>query len=122
MTKKFVFDPELKAQWVAALRSGDYKQGRDVLREPTRDGMSYCCLGVLCEVMIKNKSELVKLEPNSPSYRFATPYGGVCNNMNIHDPVRVKIGLTNNMQKTLQRKNDSGKSFEHIADYIEKKL
>ena len=33
-------------QWVAALRSGEYPQGRDGLR--TEDG--YCCLGVVCEL------------------------------------------------------------------------
>jgi hypothetical protein len=34
-------------KWVAALRSGKYKQGRGVL---SQDG-KYCCLGVLCEVL-----------------------------------------------------------------------
>ena len=41
-------DPELKAKWVAALRSGEYKQGRDVLHNNKSN--TYCCLGVLCRV------------------------------------------------------------------------
>lgn len=36
--------------WVDALRSGDYQQGRDQLRF----GDTYCCLGVACDVAMKN--------------------------------------------------------------------
>lgn len=39
-------DPELKAKWVEALRSGEYHQTRGMLQ---RDGR-HCCLGVLCVV------------------------------------------------------------------------
>lgn len=42
-------NPEIKAAWVAALRSGDYKQGGTVLRRRDR----YCCLGVLCDLAVK---------------------------------------------------------------------
>ena len=38
---------ELKAKWVAALRSGRYKQGDGLLRSRNDE---YCCLGVLCDV------------------------------------------------------------------------
>ena len=34
-------------KWVAALRSGDYKQGRGDLHIPDD---RYCCLGVACEI------------------------------------------------------------------------
>jgi hypothetical protein len=40
-------DPELKKEWVEALRSGRYKQGKNTLR--TKDD-EYCCLGVLCDI------------------------------------------------------------------------
>lgn len=36
-------DPELKAKWIKALRSGAYDQGREALVAYGR----YCCLGVL---------------------------------------------------------------------------
>ena len=39
-------DPQIRARWVAALRSGKYEQGREYLH---RDG-KLCCLGVLCEL------------------------------------------------------------------------
>ena len=38
---------ELRDEWVAALRSGDYPQGQGALK--TADG--YCCLGVLCDIV-----------------------------------------------------------------------
>jgi hypothetical protein len=40
-------NPEIKAKWVAALRSGMYRQGRMQLRN--RDD-EFCCLGVLCDI------------------------------------------------------------------------
>lgn len=45
-------DQKIKAEWVAALRSGEYHQGRGAL---VREGfeaqsLNYCCLGVLCEL------------------------------------------------------------------------
>lgn len=40
-------DPDVKAKWVAALRSGEYRQGKKMLKTP--EG-SYCCLGVYCAI------------------------------------------------------------------------
>lgn len=37
----------VKKKWVAALRSGKYKQGTGTLRTQEDE---FCCLGVLCEV------------------------------------------------------------------------
>lgn len=39
---------EIADKWVAALRSGKYKQGRQYLRTFEDN---YCCLGVLCEIL-----------------------------------------------------------------------
>lgn len=41
-------------KWVAALRSGDYKQGRSALRTVRSSGDSFCCLGVACEAAIRD--------------------------------------------------------------------
>lgn len=45
-------NPEIKAKWINALRSGDYAQARSALaRLDNRAGTeSYCCLGVVCEI------------------------------------------------------------------------
>lgn len=41
-------DPQLKAEWVAALRSGEYAQGHDRLCT----GDAFCCLGVLADIAL----------------------------------------------------------------------
>lgn len=41
-----MMNPEVKAKWIAALRSGDYKQTQYHLR----DDYGFCCLGVLCDI------------------------------------------------------------------------
>lgn len=46
-------DPAIRAQWAAALRSGEYPQAQGVLRRLTDNHgkkAGYCCLGVLCEI------------------------------------------------------------------------
>lgn len=44
-------NPQVKEKWINALRSGEYKQGREKLRSPN----GYCCLGVLCDLYSKEK-------------------------------------------------------------------
>lgn len=44
-------NPTVRAAWLRALRSGDYRQGRHRLARLRADGgVEYCCLGVLCEL------------------------------------------------------------------------
>lgn len=46
--------PEIKAQWLADLRSGEYKKGKGYLKHRNALGqIEYCCLGVLCEQAAK---------------------------------------------------------------------
>jgi hypothetical protein len=47
---------KLLAKWLAALRSGKYKQGRRTLYNPKED--SFCCLGVLQHVASNGKIEI----------------------------------------------------------------
>jgi hypothetical protein len=45
---------EIKTQWIAALRSGQYKQGKGMLKQTTAQGdIRHCCLGVLCELYMQ---------------------------------------------------------------------
>lgn len=43
-------NPDVKARWVAALRSGDYQQWTGRLRLPADGTDEFCCLGVLCDI------------------------------------------------------------------------
>lgn len=42
-------DQNIKKQWVEALRSGKYEQGKDWLQHQGK----FCCLGVLCDLHAK---------------------------------------------------------------------
>jgi hypothetical protein len=50
--------PEIAKQWVEALRSGKYKQGKQRLCN-LKDN-TFCCLGVLCEIAKDNGIVLAK--------------------------------------------------------------
>lgn len=82
-------DKELKTKWVAALRSGKYKQGRGEYRS---DDGCYCALGVLLNVMAH--------------------YGWAYSNTRR----LVAAGLR---PDRVIKDNDNGLSFNEIADKVE---
>jgi hypothetical protein len=83
-------NPEVKAKWVAALRSGEYEQGSGVLN---KDG-KLCCLGVLCELAIKDGVPISKTE----HYENLVAYNGYETSL----PVAVMewAGMTSENPKT----------------------
>lgn len=98
--------PALKTKWVEALRSGGYKQGFGQLK---RDD-AFCCLGVLCDVA---------------KFRL-TPDGDACvtkgGKYAAYRPMN-RAGITPEIAQDLWGMNDRHKkSFNEIADYIEKHL
>lgn len=122
---------EIKAQWVAALRSGDYTQGRDRLVTINPDGSKeYCCLGVLCDLAVKSglgirveDREMHYGNLHALSYADGQLYGL---------PVEVEewAGMPGDgtlveldgMDHDVAGLNDSGHSFMEIADLIERDL
>lgn len=101
-----MMDAKLKADWVKALRSGEYKQAR--FRLKTEGG--FCCLGVLCEVAALRTTEdgtRVEAAPNDDGYL----------------PIRNLMGCDANVIDHLAELNDDGQMpFSKIADYIEQNL
>lgn len=106
-------DAELKAKWVAALRSGEYEQGRGGLRNSNNSGGdTFCCLGVLCDV-INHQNWVNKVVYEHQSDRSAGY---------LPISLRIEIGLSEEQESQLAGKNDDGESFGRIADYIEAHL
>ena len=102
--------PEIKQNWIDALRSGDFKQGRYALFNSSTN--TYCCLGVLCEITLQplqhfdSRVKLYNNEQTSLSSNFL-----------------LTIGMGDGVQKTLMSLNDlDNKSFNEIADWIEENL
>lgn len=129
--------------WLTALRSGKYKQGYGQLKLECDESTSYCCLGVLCEVMglvqINENMNCTKetktfLYQGEQSYA-ALPFGNgdllpkEGASIFTNDAALPHKDLWNEEQTTkyghltrmsLTRLNDSSKyTFNDIADIIE---
>lgn len=118
--KKVVLD-----LWVKALRSGEYTQGHGTLRATDKDGKPrLCCLGVLCEVAIKEGVPLTTTEEEYSSGGTYVTYDGA----SAYPPESVEewAGLTNT--SGLHRHdpaswNDSDhETFETIASRLEERV
>jgi hypothetical protein len=119
-------NPEIKAKWVAALRSGEYKQGRSKLRD---EHDNYCCLGVLCDLAAKHGVGMWKLTDQA-DYTFNV--GRDLSATSLPKAVREWAGTnTNHGDVVLPQTsrtctaitciglNDTGATFPLIADLIE---
>lgn len=119
-------DPEFKAKWVAALRSGEYKQGQNngkispnYLYDSLRS--CYCCLGVagvVAGVPVGKMDRATYFGSYCPEYQIEAPDGF---------PVMLQVtGESHtagvNVALILAEMNDEGKSFNEIADWIEENL
>jgi hypothetical protein len=133
-------DAQLKAKWVEALRSGEYKQAKGKLHDTKND--AFCCLGVLCKVMgaeFGPGQEEKENEDEDGMYMDTYDYVPVLNGrvLSSNDDEELKdsfckeIGIPH--QFDLIELNDGrGKlgddnykapaPFSEIADYIEKNL
>lgn len=110
---------EIKSRWVEALRSGEYEQGTEYLkREESSDKIiSYCCLGVLCEIN-NIRFTLTKEEDGDVLYGVGIHSEYSFSTRNI----LKRLGLSAHFADDLANMNDSGVSFDSIADYIQIRL
>lgn len=113
-------NPELKKKWVDALRSGEYAQGKSYLRSRH----SYCCLGVLADVIIKETDQYYWLRDYNSSvvesYSFINKKDGCTVGLCKFSPSFRRNYLNSLEQDKLIELNDNEDlSFNEIADYIE---
>lgn len=131
---------ENRKKLARALRSGKYKQGTLRLCSPITE--SYCCLGVACEVAIKNGVKLKK-KRNGSSVLYYTEDESSPSNLSFSNVRRfygfksidgkIKPQFFDKMNKYLKRcgfdnlcrlysliqLNDYGVKFKHTAHIIE---
>jgi hypothetical protein len=110
-------DPEIKAKWLTALRSGDFNQTKYLLKvllhnkENDQEFCAYCCLGVLCEI--------AGFKSEKRGYTFNFNLNGILED-GIIPPM---FGLTEADIRYLVEMNDKGDdTFDKIADWIEENL
>ena len=105
---------EIKKQWVAALRSGKYKQTRGFLIETSKkEGLSYCPLGVLTRLCARKQKK---------SFSLISDGSGT-----LSDRVRRFAGLRADDPQlgryTISERNDDlNQDFKQIARLIENRL
>lgn len=110
--KELVMTKALKEKWCEALRSGNYIQGKNKLRQYSLEynQTEFCCMGVLDE-LLDGKARRYQTDPESGS---STP---------LHSSL-----ISEYQQKTLSVLNDGeyqravALSFNEIADWIEKNI
>lgn len=105
-------------KWVAALRSGKYKQTKGHLQ--TADG--FCCLGVLLDI---NGIQPVKGETvaDHDVYYYGEERAVIANQFLTTCDIKEPSGMFSSETERntqLSALNDDGKSFAEIADIIEK--
>lgn len=108
-------DPVMKESWIAALRSGKYKQGKGALQ----NNGCFCCLGVLSEIMDVPKEEVCT---GYYEFAFFDGAGKLFHNRSV--PPGGAFGLDGETITELWIMNDNSdqKSFAQIADWIDANL
>jgi hypothetical protein len=126
---------KIKEVWVNALRSGEYNQGGEKLRGAN----GYCCLGVLCDIYVKehNKEwEFVSVDEysdeNNPYPMDYWYFDGESEflpesvrewaELNLRNPILRVEDEEDEFVDEVANINDSGYSFSTIADLIEAQL
>lgn len=120
---------QVYTKWLAALRSGKYKQTQDALRGKALRGkgqhgaVGFCCLGVLCDLAVKDGGGTgegwsdnhiaFENEHDAIEYHRAAP------------PERMTnyLGITEDETQYLMAMNDiESRSFKYIARHIERSI
>lgn len=101
---------EVYDMWATALESGKYEQGQEVLRE----GNSFCCLGVLCDLAAKDGGQQW-IQKGRFYYDNTQTY--------LSERIRKFMGIQPREMETLVRMNDQNDAgFKAIAKYIRTSL
>lgn len=120
---------QYRAAWIKALRSGDYKQGRNYLCSDDH----YCCLGVLCDLVAPDDwtgTGVIRYHQDNcslPDEDIAIAVG-MTNEIGGFDPNGLPVALhewlrakdkDGTVPLSLAGMNDAGYPFSDIADVIE---
>lgn len=124
---------DVQRTWAEALRSGEYEQTQGALHNE----YGYCCLGVLCELAVKEEVIAPAAVSRKDTLGKRWVYGEGKEASTLPSEVMAWAGLDQRNPKvdcthgndeyhdaccTLAGQNDGGASFHKIADIIEKKL
>lgn len=108
---------EIKSKWVAALRSGEYVQGKGRLRDTSRQEVCHCVLGVLVDLYVKehDSSWVGSCKSNYELPAQVRDWADV-------EPIAKNEVKINGDVRSLIFHNDGGATFLELADAIESQL
>lgn len=111
-----------KEAWLAALRSGEYKQTKGALCRGDDEKARYCCLGVAYDTLVDG--EWVKRTQHGikQEWSIKLPSGKTSQHGFLPRHIRKKLGITDRDMKHLAQMNDFGSTFSTIANWIEKNI
>ena len=119
---------EVYKEWVEALRSGNYIQGIEYLKQKSDGEIYYCCLGVLCEI----EKERFDLQEKEGDFAFEFNETDSVLPKKVSKLLGWYKGTDKNLDTTgkirdrqftdLAEANDNGQIFESIADIIEEQF
>ena len=139
---------EIKERWLAALRSGQYKQTDGYLNvqavnpnedNPTNNnGDGFCCLGVLCEIAVADGVIQKQRSASADFFEYGDPAREDWDYSVLPETVKEWAGLRdtnpfiNDIPEDgdadgdywvpISEVNDNGLSFTEIAKFIERDL
>lgn len=115
-------NPEVKAKWLEALRSGDYQQTTERLQ----DCGGFCCLGVLTDIYAKETGigEWVVDEDGDLIFQTSLEEEGTILPEEVKawaelDSTHPSIMMPDGYLTSLAELNDGGDAFTDIAEKIE---
>lgn len=104
-------------EWIEALRSKKFEQGKNRLKTKTYFGTFHCCLGVACEIAKLGEWTILRQDPDYLAYQIDSEE---INSTTLPDKMLDYLGLSQIRQDALVQMNDSdSKSFYDIADQLE---
>lgn len=102
--------PVTKEEWIAALRSGEFKQARNYLYDASREG--YCCLGVLASLAGVPKAVL-----QFAATDYLSETKELYEALNLTEEIAGKV-----IYHIASEMNDEGETFDEIANWLEEVL
>ncbi len=123
-------NPEIREQWIEALLSGKYQQGKGRLKSIT-GGEKHCCLGVLCELYVSQvpSAHWRDRHETNGTVGVIVDEKGQQNHILLTDAIKNWAGLPEFIEVALNDKdvevawlNDNGATFDEIANLIEASL
>lgn len=125
-------NPDIKAQWVADLRSGEYEQGQAYLHvQKDEDGPErFCCLGVLCDQAVRAGIIEKRFHPDEGFWTYGKDVESLVlppeviewADMPDSNPELGMEEFDGDVRALADLNDTEGWSFEQIADLIEREL